>query len=480
MAPPGAESPSPELPTPILRRSSISRYFGAYAGSFVCSPVWYGIGVMFLELLPAGMTLSAVIKLQTDQFGQDSYWIVNNSKMLQSVLSLPAVALCGYLSQPHRFGRKRVLLCLACFSTVLNAIPVITLNAYVITLAQTVMSCLGCCSGSAANALFPIVIAWTTDWCKPENKMSYFGIIMGAMFGGISIGPILPALLHIQTPSGIFMLAATMKLAGPMCIALLFPASVPSLGPITPSSLARRFSASPRFLSTPEPAESRLAGGSRKKMCKHICSSLAYMFKSHPSATLIYSMVSFCDTAVQDSVAVFLTRERGFTQDDLNALISVIGMSGFVAQCFVMPVVNACGAEPCVVLLIAVLAMVAHFCCYAFLSNKLLLILSEPAGALGYAAIISATTIISGESKEDEPPRDQGTLMGSLAGLKTLASIVGPLVLAGSTSNWKRFPKPLDWPGVGFAFLALVMVLATFLAMLLCCKRIRRKSSLTC
>jgi len=98
-----------------------------------------------------------------------------------------------------------------------------------------------------------------------------------------------------------------------------------------------------------------------------------------------------------------------------------------------------------------------HFGIYAFVANKIVILALEPIGAVGYVASIAIMAIISGTS-ESAGPKDQGTLLGTLNGLKMLASVVGPFLLAAFNTNYKTFPAPLNWPGVGFAFLAIVMV----------------------
>jgi len=468
------EEVSPRRARSLVRMMS-AQDFGPYVGQCLFSPIWFAVTAFVLEILPFGMTLSMLTKMKTDQFGENAYWLVTGSMVLQSLLGFPSLILCGFLSQPHRMGRKAVVLLLALLSTLVCAIPVFTSDAYIIVGVQTFLSCFAV--GSSPTGLFTVVSAWITDWCRPEDKMTYFGILTGTLFGAISIAPFLPKLLHITGgDAAVFQFSALFKIASPVFIAVVFPRDVPTLDALPVASLARRFSASPGFLQT-ERVQERQAfdnnGGARFrfKPWGNISASLKYLFKQSLYPTVIYIMVNFSDAAVQDSIGVFLMKERGFTPDDLNAIIAMIGISGFVAQCLFLPVMNTCGVDPRTLLVPAVLAMVLHFGAYAFLESKLLLIVWEPIGAFGYVAVISTQTLVSGASSDGMLPRDQGTLLGTLGGLKMLASCIGPLVLAGATSSWRSLPPPLNWPGVGFAFLMFFMTGAMVLSIALRCQK---------
>lgn len=465
---------SPHRGSSPLRRLSSQFFGGGYAGQCLCSPIWYGVIALALELLPFGITMPGLTKLKTDQFGADAYWIVTGSMVLQSLLSFPALAVCGYLSQPHRYGRKTILLWLSCLSTVACIIPALTLNAYIIVASQTLLACFAV--GQGSSGIFTVMSAWATDWCKPEDKMTYFGILMGCLFGTISIAPLVPKLFHIEEEQALFQFGALVKLASPVFIAVVFPKNTPVLGDLPEASLARRFSASPRFLNAERgqaaQREAALVDGEPTKTpCKNISAALKYLLKESGAPTMIYIMINFSDAAVQDSIGIFLMKERHFTQDDFAVLMSMIGISGFAAQAVFVPLMNKCGVDPRTVLMPAVFAMVVHFGCYAFLDSKSLLIGLEPIGAFGYVAVISTQSLISGSLSDGVLPRDQGTLLGTLNGLKMLASCVGPFVLAGATSTWKSLPAPLNFAGVGFAFLSIFMVFAFLLSIALRCQK---------
>lgn len=456
--------------------TSVSRAFGDYEGNLFVSPMWYGIFANLFETGPKGMTLALTSKLFKEQFGDNAYWLTTGSMILQAILSVPGIALAGYLSQPHRFGRKAVMLYLCLISTLINAVPAMTSNAYIILYVQTAGALVGC--DKMNSGMFITVISWCTDWCRPKDKALYFAIFQGCLFGTVSISPHIPAFVGIPSSHQhtVFLLSAVTKILGPLFIIGIFPRSVPGAsGPPSPSAMHRRFSMSPTNTApTPEPENNSDEHGSKKTL-RHVGKSLKYIFGTHFVATMVYILINFCDSAVQDSVALFLMKERHLSVDDLNMLITIIGLGGFGLQTIGVPIFAKCGMSPQVLLVIGVVAMVGHFAIYAWIPDKEYLIALEPLGSLGYVAVIAAMAIVSGASEEEEIPRDQGTLLGVLSGLKLLASCVGPLLLAGLTTNWQQLPAPFNWAGVGFALLAAIMLIACAMAFQLWCVTIVMK-----
>merc|ERR1711957_430879 len=192
----------------------------------------------------------------------------------------------------------------------------ITYNAYAITAVQTL---LGICG--SYSALLVIFNAWITDWCKPESKFMYFSILLGAFMGGMSLGPHVPKVLGVEGYS-IFRLAAYMKVLSPVFVLLVFPSRVPCCEDDSEEALTRRFSA--RQLLAP-PAEADAApvnccGMGLISWCQRARESLSYLCRHHLSATIIYVVMNFTETASQDCISMFLMKERGFVMADLNVL----------------------------------------------------------------------------------------------------------------------------------------------------------------
>merc|ERR1719375_1558459 len=75
----------------------------------------HGVVLTMLVTVPRGLTLASLTTLTTDQMGDNAYWFKNVASVVQTLLPVPALAATGYLSQPERQGRRRVLLILSFF-----------------------------------------------------------------------------------------------------------------------------------------------------------------------------------------------------------------------------------------------------------------------------------------------------------------------------------------------------------------------------
>lgn len=421
---------------PLLRQPS-SGLDEPYSGSCFASPIWYAVMATTITVAPMAMTLSIISQLQKDQFGNDAYWIANISMILQSLASAPCLALCGYLSQPHRYGRKNVMLTLLCISIISSVTPVITQNAYIIVGVQTGLAFAGIDKNS--STVLMLLMAWCTDWCRPEDKTKYFAIVLGSVFAAIALSPFVPRLFGIEDTEGIFMCSAAVRLAAPLVFALIFPKQM-------------SMSQAPQSPVTPA------ASLGVKNACQHICSSAKYLFTRQFTPTVLYLMVNFTDAASNDSCTLFLMKERHFEVADTNIMVMMAGAFGFFLICIGVPALTACGVKPQTMLLVAVCSMSLHFAVYAFVLNKTAILALEPLSSLGYVALIAATAIVSGESDDAELPRDQGTLMGVFNAMKLIASCVGPLLLASMISAYKSFPVPFNFSGIGFVVLSMIML----------------------
>lgn len=469
-----AAAAAPPEPSPLASRLLPRLSSSAFATNlYSCSPIWYGIFAVIFVLGPSTMTMSLTQKLYTDQFGQDAYWLTTLGQIGCSLLCTPGQAYYGYLSQPHRWGRKRVLLFVSLLGLIPTASLIVTTNAYYNLSIKLAVACLG--ADSNGGGLLLVLLAWTTDWCKPDDKAKYFSILVGCLFGTVAFTPFVPKIVGIHTPHSIFVLSAGASLASLACVALVFPKAVPGLEDATPTMASRQFSMSGGFAqgAASAPPEQQTT---RPTAARNFRASLAYLFGPRREATLVYLILNFCDTAAMGSIFIFLLKERHFTVDDMNLLMCVVGVFGFFIQSLGVPALRTCGTRTEALLTVGVGAMCLHFAVYAFVANKLLIIALEPLGALGYVAPIAGLALVSGSADTDAIPRDQGSLIGVLSACKVVASCVGPLLLALCNSTYKYYPYPINWPGFGFS----VLVVLLFVALLLSIKLLRHKEQPSC
>jgi len=418
------------------------------------SPLWYGIVALVLDLLPKGMTAIVQLTLYKEQFGNEVYWISTGSQIVQSLLGAPALAWLGYLSQPQRLGRRHVILLSIVASTVSTAVPALTKNAYIIISTQTLLALVG--AGQMSSGLSSVISAWTTDWCPPFEKAKYFGITQGAMFGTFAVAPLLGGALQWLTGLDIFVAAFALKLLGPLYVLLLFPRDlVRGTEALTPTNMQQA---------------SSMASGQRSsfmvcKAMKQTMAAIKFLWSHHFAVSCCYMMINFTDAAVQDTIMLFLVKERHFKQHQVSLVIAVIGIAGCGIQCLGFPAAQKIGIPMEPLLLLSIVCMVAHFAFYSFVTDPMMIIFLEPIGAFGYVATVASMAITSGLGPSTAADaHDQGTLLGVLGGLRMIASCVGPLLIASLNTYWQSFPYPFHWAGVGFGCQALIMLPAVMLS----------------
>mmetsp|Transcript_53664 Transcript_53664/g.106819 ORF Transcript_53664/g.106819 Transcript_53664/m.106819 type:complete len:237 (-) Transcript_53664:394-1104(-) len=202
-----------------------------------------------------------------------------------------------------------------------------------------------------------------------------------------------------------------------------------------------------------------------RKALSHITKALRFLLSKRFAATFCYVAINFADSAVQDIVLLFLKKERHFGPMEVSAIIAMIGGAGCVIQCFGVPAADMIRIRTESMLFVGVVCMAAHFAIYAWVTSAIMIVILEPIGSMGYVATVASMALVSGVDASDAAEaRDQGTLLGVLSGLRMIASCVGPLLVAGLSTNWQTLPRPFNWPGVSFATLSVLMIPAVVLS----------------
>jgi hypothetical protein len=462
------EGPAEPLQLPVAREPTGS----SAQKTICCSPIWHGIIVCTLALVPLIMVSAEISEIYKNSFGKNAYWYNNAATVLQGVLAAPSMAISGNLSQPHRFGRKWVLLFLS-FSLVAYQAIVCTQHAYVIVTCYVLLGLFGGVYGT-----LNVLTAWCTDWCDPELKVKGFAVLQGCMFGAVSLGPMLA--VAIKKGAGdhyvptLFGTALVISLCLPLYLFCIFPRRqlTQELESDATPSLRRRFSMDP----SPRLQADSGSTVDTMKPFRDMRNTCRQLFRDHCLVVLVFIIVNFVDTALTSNAILFLNEERHLSQEKLNALISCLGVFGFVVQCIGVPFASDCGMSQYTMLFISVLATVAHLAVYAGVSDGNTIVLLEPLGSFAYVIGIAATAIVSGvPSLGGEPAKDQGTLVGVFSAFKALATCVSPILLAACTTQWREFPPPFNVAGIGFWILTALTCPAIPLAALAMCRNRSRK-----
>eukprot|EP00929_Paragymnodinium_shiwhaense_P093987 TRINITY_DN5433_c0_g2_i3.p1 TRINITY_DN5433_c0_g2~~TRINITY_DN5433_c0_g2_i3.p1 ORF type:complete len:255 (-),score=52.24 TRINITY_DN5433_c0_g2_i3:648-1412(-) len=207
-----------------------------------------------------------------------------------------------------------------------------------------------------------------------------------------------------------------------------------------------------------------------KKTMREFVRAMKHLYDHHFWETGVYVILNFSDNAVQDIVMTFLQKERELSEAQLGSVIALMGACGFVFQTIGVPMAARCNVRMSTLLTVSTVATLLHFAAYAFITQAGWILAATPLGSFGYVAMIAAQTLISGVDKEGRH-KDQGTLLGTLSGLKMVASCTGPIITAALASNWQTFDRPFNFAGVSFAVLVVVTLPALGMALVLQCSR---------
>jgi len=367
------------------------------------------------------------------------YYVTVGVGVLASTLSVPFSVLCGFFSEPERCGRKTVILSLAILTAVVSGLAVKWPN-------QVWFVLLLRCVKLATMAVNPqLLLAWLTDNCTLEKKVSYFVVLTAFYSGGAAVSVTVSGTLkrHYQW-SDQYMLFVSLCLAICSCFycALFFPRSVAP----TRSVIARRRSG----LATSHAVRS----------------SLTYILRWHPSVVLVQCALQFTSAGTVDSLALFLEKARGFQPEDVSMEMATVTWTGLALQSVIVPATRLIGLRLSSEVLLAVAACcaVVHMLSMGLLTDKVMIIALAPIGAMGSLGTAAASAIVSGEYRSHE---DQGTLLGVFGALSSAAAAVGPVATAPlltAASHWNSYA--MGMPYVGLAVLMLPAVAVTFR---LCC-----------
>jgi len=198
----------------------------------------------------------------------------------------------------------------------------------------------------------------------------------------------------------------------------------------------------------------------------------------HGVVVMCYILANFVDIAATDNGNLFLEKERGFTRSQVQLMMATTGLGGFLMQCVAVPLWNLCNIGPYLLLCVALIASVAHVATYAFVTDPTVFTVAMPLGAFPFVVTLTVTAIVSGRESDSSNAavRDQGTLIGTLTGIKLLASCVSPFVLEACTNNWRSFPVWLRTPGIGFCIFAALLLPAVLGSLILYLRRIQARS----
>lgn len=380
---------------------------------------------LLLDVIGFGIIIPVIPKYISHLIGSDlshasvySGWLMFSFSVMQFLFS-PVI---GSLSD--RFGRRPVLL-IALFG--------FGLNYLIIAFAPSIgWLFLGRVLAGITGASFSTATAYVADISTPEKRAQNFGLI-GAAFGlGFIIGPVLGGVLgqySLQLP---FLVAAGLTFLNWIYGYFVLPESLPKEN-------RRKF-------------DIRRANpiGSLMLLRK-------YPIVSGMVGSLICVMVA--SFATQSTWTYFTMEAFHWNESLVGYSLGLIGLLMAIVQGGLVRVVNPkLGSVKSIYIGLAFYGL--GFLLIAFVPQGWMLFPLMIPFSLGGIADPAAQSIISNEV----PSNEQGELQGALTSLRSVTSIVGPVLMTTLFSHFTAKGTSLYFPGAPFMMASLLVVLGILLA----------------
>jgi MFS transporter, DHA1 family, tetracycline resistance protein len=377
-----------------------------------------------LDMLALGIIVPVLPKLVVAFEGGDvahAARIVGVFGFAWSAMQFLASPVIGAMSD--RFGRRPIVL-LSNFGLGIDYLVMAVAPSVAWLLAGRIFS-------GITSSSFPTASAYVADVTPPEQRAAKFGML-GAAFGlGFIIGPAVGGVLgdiDLRLP---FWVAGGLSLANAAYGYFILPESLP------PERRARV----PWHMANPLGSLSFLRA--RPELLALGATFFLYYFahEVYPTLFVLYGDYRYAWSA----------RELGLT-------LALFGLGSTITSAFLIgPIVKRIGERNAMILGLSLSATSALAIGLAYTGT--LFLLSIPLASLGGLSSPSLMSIASRQASETE----QGRLQGALGSLQGIAMMIAPLALSQLFSaSIQRGGR--DYAGVPFAFTALVLCAALFLA----------------
>lgn len=385
-----------------------------------------GVGFVFVTLLIDMIGFGIIIPVlpgliqeltqgSISEAAQYGGWLLAAYSITQFVFS-PIV---GGLSD--RFGRRPIILA---------SLFGFTLDYLFLAFAPTIAWLfVGRIVAGIMGASFTTASAYIADVSTPENRAQNFGMI-GAIFGlGFIVGPLLGGVLGDFGPRVPFLVTAGLTALNFVYGWLFLPESL-------------------------KPENRRTFDWKRANPVGTLMSVLQY--KVVAGLFLALTLLNVASHAVQSNWSYYVIEKFQWTTTMIGISLAVVGLVFVAVQGGLIRVVLPRLGAPRTVY-VGLLLYALGFLLYAFANQSWMMYAITVVYCLGGIAGPALQSIIAGEV----PPNAQGELQGAFAGLMSITSVVGPLLM-NSIFAWFASPQaPVYFPGAA-------MLLAGVLALVSC------------
>jgi DHA1 family tetracycline resistance protein-like MFS transporter len=371
-----------------------------------------GIGFIFVTLLLDVIGFGIIIPVLPNLIQSMTGGSVSEAAVYGGWL-LAAYAITQFLCAPivgglsDRFGRRPVLLA-ALFGFTIDYLFL----AYAPTIGWLFV---GRIIAGVMGASFTTAGAYIADISTPENRAQNFGM-MGATFGlGFIIGPLIGGLLGDLGPRVPFLVTA-----GLTAVNFVYG-----------------------FLVLPESLKPENRRGFEWKRANPLGTMISVMrYKGVAGLFAALSLLSVAAHAVQSNWAYYTIEKFQWTPTLIGLSLAVVGIVFAVVQGgLIRVVIPRLGQQRSVYL--GLLLYSAGFILYAVATQSWMMFAITVVYCMGGIAGPALQSIISSEV----PPNAQGELQAAFAGLLSICSVFGPLLMNGIFAYFVSSAAPVYFPG---------------------------------
>lgn len=299
---------------------------------------------------------------------------------------------------------------------------------------------------SVVNSIV-VFLSYTADVLQPQHRTAGFGLIIAAYSTGFMIGPQVAQLLLLDATT------ATL-VAGGGCIAAFTVVllAVPDSRP--PGSAAAVLPGCPPAVSSWKlrPLDALL---SLQRSWQLITSSSLFV-----RLALCMAIVGVVSEGIQDMLIQYLQLVVGFNTADQSLLFTLLGAANLVVQAALLPSMAYFLGERRL-LITGLLFSIIEQAMLALVTTKWQALAAVSLGSLAGVSFPAISSIKSTHSRPDQ----QGLVQGALAGIRALATGLGPLAFALLFSSCTKTSAVFGYhPGIIFWTTCGLTVLAAAVA----------------
>jgi len=371
-----------------------------------------------------------------------------------SLVDFVGTPLILWLSEPSRLGRKGayLVLCL-CAATTLGAAWLsgggdLKTAAYINLGLKIVLSFVG--GGNPQGANYAILCAYFVDEAPAHQHVAGFSILLGAQFLAMCVFPGMAiALQPALGEQGLLFLGFILSVVQLPFVVMFFPRGMPQP---QAAAIADPFDTT----STPSSTGALASRGAFGDICK----ALRWIFRERMAATVVWMSIAFVGAADSSNIMLFLGTGLHWTPTQVNVVVGSIGFFGALLSLVIVPWISQYVSKSFLVF-ISTLATIGHCLTYGLLTSVVAI---TALGFLGAATYAAFPPLLAYMDKENDSGLPHGVLVGAFCGLKSLATILGPPVLAACLQADKDgdkicyFMPGTNWAGSGFVLCAVLMV----------------------